>query len=68
MIRTIYRAYCKTRNFSYVTTLKLSDTWLWKVSHSFGIGFSKEPQDCIRELFLRGVMSVVRHMLVHDRP
>ena len=31
-------------------------------------GFAKEFQDRIRELFLCRVISIVRHMLMHDRP
>jgi hypothetical protein len=30
--------------------------------------FAKEPQDRIRELFLGGVVSVVRYLLVHHGP
>ena len=34
----------------------------------FGQGFSKEPQDRIRELLLRRVVAIVGDALVHDGP
>lgn len=34
----------------------------------FGQGFSKEPQDRIRELLLRLVVAIVSDALVHDGP
>jgi hypothetical protein len=33
-----------------------------------GQGFSKEPQDRIRELLLRWVVVIMSDVLVHDRP
>jgi hypothetical protein len=33
-----------------------------------GEGFSKEPQDRIRELLLRWVVVIMSDVLVHDRP
>ena len=34
----------------------------------FGQGFSKEPEDRIRELLLRCVVAIVGDALVHDGP
>lgn len=34
----------------------------------FGDGFSKEGEDCVGELFLPWVVTVMRNVLVHDRP
>ena len=48
--KQVYRPYCKTRNSWCVTTLKLSDTWLRKDFHSFGMVSRKNlriaPANC----------------------
>ena len=54
VLMRLYRAYCKTRNSSWVTTLKLSDTWLWKAAHSFGMVSRKNFRIALANCFCVG--------------